>query len=106
MPKLSKADQAAKVSATEARRRKELALARLRELELAQKAGMLLPASEVRDRWVTILTAIKTAVLRLPDKLAPQTVAAADVREAHTILAAECEAILRELSDDIAYHAG
>jgi hypothetical protein len=106
MPKLSKSDQAAKVSATEARRRKEFALARLRELELAQKAGLLLPASDVRDRWVNILTAIKTAVLRMPDKLAPQMAAAADVREAHTILAAECETILRELSDDIAYHAG
>ena len=103
MPKLSKADQAAKVSATEARRRKELALARLREMEVAQKAGLLLPASEVRDRWVTILAAVKTAVLRLPDKLAPQMAAAADVREAHAILVAECEAILRDRSDDIAY---
>jgi hypothetical protein len=106
MPKLSKSDQSAKVSANEARRRKEFALARLREMEVAQKAGLLLPASDVRDKWVAILTAIKTAVLRMPDKLAPQMAAAADVREAHTILAAECEAILRELSDDIAYHAG
>lgn len=106
MPKLSKADQAAKISATEARRRKEVALARLREMEVAQKAGLLLSASDVRDRWVTILAAVKTAVLRMPDKLAPQMAAAADVREAHTILAGECEAILRELSDDIAYHAG
>ncbi len=106
MPKLSKADQAAKISETEARRRKEVALAELRELELRQRKGELLAASDVRDKWVTILTAVKTAVLRMPDKLAPQMAAAADVREAHAILVAECEALLRGLSDDIAYHAG
>jgi hypothetical protein len=106
MPHLSKSDQQAKVSATEARRRREVALAEMRELELAQKRGSLLPAASVRDKWVTILTAVKTAVLRLPDKLAPQMAAAADAREAHAILVTECGAILKELSDDITYLAG
>ena len=39
MPKLTKADKQAKISANEARRRKEVALARLREMEADEKAG-------------------------------------------------------------------
>ena len=41
MPKLSKADKRAKISATEARRRKEIAPARIREMEADEKASKL-----------------------------------------------------------------
>jgi hypothetical protein len=46
MPNLSKADQAAKVSQNEARRRKEVALAEIREMERDERAGRLLPADQ------------------------------------------------------------
>lgn len=101
MPNLSRADKAAKVSATEARRRKEVALARLRELEVAEKTRQLLSAAEVRSTWVAVAAKIRDAVLRIPDKLAPQVVAAKDAMEARAILAAECEAILKTLAGEV-----
>ena len=101
MPNLSRADKSAKVSANEARRRKEVALARLREIEVAERTRQLLSAAEVRSAWVTVAGKIRDAVLRIPDKCAPAVTAAADVMEARAILAAECEAILKVLSSDI-----
>jgi hypothetical protein len=50
MPHLSKADRTADVSASEARRRKEVALAGLRELQLRQAEGKLLSATQVDQR--------------------------------------------------------
>ncbi len=101
MPHLSKADREAKISATEARRRKEVALARLRELELAERAKLLLPSNEVRSVWVVVAGKLRDAVLGIPDKLAPAVAAAADAREVRNILMQECEAILRTLHDDL-----
>jgi hypothetical protein len=105
MPKLSKADQRRKVSANEARRRKEVALARLREMEADEKAGKLIRAELVKDTWTKILAAVKAGVLRLPDKLAPQMAAVSDAPEARKILKGECEAILKGLHEEIQYSA-
>jgi len=105
MPRLSKADQRRKVSANEARRRKEVALARLREMEADERAGKLIAAALVTDAWVKILGAVKAGVLWLPDKLAPAMAAAADAREARAILKTECEAILKGLHEEISYSA-
>jgi hypothetical protein len=99
MPKLSKADQAAKVSATEARRRKELALARLREMEVAQKAGLLLPASDVRSTWAERLGALKDRILILPDRLAAR-LANRPEAEVRAILRDELEEALRAIHAD------
>jgi hypothetical protein len=101
MPKLSKNDQRAKASAAEARRRKQVALARLREMEADEKAGKLVAAERVKDAWVKILSALKTAVLRMPDKLAPQLAAVSDAHETGAVLLAECEAVLQELHGEI-----
>lgn len=105
MPHLTKAEKQGRVTITEANRRKALALAELREMERDERRGALLPAECVRDKWVTICASIRAGVLRLPDKLAPQVIAAGDLREAHALILAECEAILRGLQDEIEYHA-
>ena len=47
MPKLSKADKRASISANEGRRRKELALAEIREMDAAKKAGRMIAVAEV-----------------------------------------------------------
>jgi hypothetical protein len=90
-----------RVSESEARRRKEVALATIRELEAAERAGSVIPVDQVEAAWSDVRVRIKTAVLRLPEKCAPKLVGLADAREARLILHAECEAILRNLSDDI-----
>jgi hypothetical protein len=80
VPNLSKADRAAQVSANEARRRKEVALARLREMEVAEKARMLLPADEVRTAWVQVGGKIKDAVLRIRPPWPPPRTCARSAR--------------------------
>jgi hypothetical protein len=70
MPKLSKADERTKISANEARRRKEVALAELRELERDRVKGKLLPAADVEKVWSENLACIRDRMLMLPDRLA------------------------------------
>jgi hypothetical protein len=74
-PKLSKADYRAKISQNEARRRKEVALATIREMEAAEKAGRLIPADQVEAAWAEIRNKIKGAVLRIPVNCAAKVAA-------------------------------
>src|SRR5574340_1092346 len=90
-----------RISEDEARRRKEIALARLREMEVAEKERRLVPADQIESAWTAVAGKIKDAVLRIPDKCAPAVVAAADVQEARAVLMIECEGILRALHDDL-----
>jgi archaeosine-15-forming tRNA-guanine transglycosylase len=99
MPHLSKTDKKAKVSATEADRRKTVALAELRELELAQKRGALLPAAEVRKVWAERLAALKDRVLMLPDRLAAR-LANRPEPEVRVVLRDEIEECLRGIHAD------
>lgn len=99
MPKLSKADQHAKISATEARRRKELALAEIREMERDQKRGSLLPAAEVRKVWAERLGALKDRVLMLPDRLSAR-LANRPETEVRGVLRDELEECLRGIHAD------
>ncbi len=84
MPKLSGLDRAAEVSANEARRRRDVALAGIREMELEEKRKNLLPAGEVRKVWEDRLGALKDRVLMLPDRLAARLAnrSEADIRAA------------------------
>ena len=101
MPKLSKADLAAKVSATEARRRKEVALAELREMEAAQRAGALLLAVDVRKTWAAGLAALRDRILTLPDRLAAR-LAHRQEAEVRAVLRDELEGCLRGIHADAA----
>jgi hypothetical protein len=101
MPKISKTDQSAKVSANEARRRKELALAEIREMERDQKRGTLLPAAEVRKVWAERLAALKDRVLMLPDRLAAR-LANRNEGDVRVILRDELEECLRGIHADAA----
>jgi hypothetical protein len=99
MARLSKADQQAKVSATEAERRRKVAMAAIRELELEAKRGALLPAADVRKVWAERLGALKDRVLMLPDRLGARLAnrPEVDVRE---ILRDELEQCLRGIHAD------
>ncbi len=99
MPKLSKADQAAKITTNEARRRKELALAEIREMERDKLRGALLPAADVRKVWAERLSALKDRVLMLPDRLAAR-LANRPEAEVRTILRDELEQALRAIHAD------
>ena len=101
MPNLSAADRAAKISANEARRRKEVALARLREIEVAEREGKLIAADAVADRWRAIAGKLGAALDRIPSRCAHAVHAAKDQREAEKLLAAEVRTIRKELADEL-----
>ena len=99
MPKLSKADQAAKISTTEARRRKEVALAELRELEVRQRRGELLEAAEVQKQWAHGLASLRDRLLSLPDRLGAVLAGRGEV-QARAILRNALEEALRGIHAD------
>jgi hypothetical protein len=94
MPTLSKANQRARESQNEARRRKEVALADMREMEAEELRKTLLPASDVRRVWGERLSALKDRFLALPDRLGARLVGQPepDIRK---ILRTEIEECLR-----------
>jgi len=101
MPNLSKADQQAKISATEAERRRKVAMAQIREMERDQKRGDLLPAVDVRKVWAERLGALKDRVLMLPDRLAARLANRPEV-DVRNILRDELEDCLRGIHADAA----
>ncbi|MBI4906595.1 MAG: hypothetical protein HY820_23400 [Acidobacteria bacterium] len=106
MPKLSKSDIFAKVSQNEARRRKEVALAELREMEVAKLRGELVARDAVSDAVTKAFGMVKAAVLRIPDKSARHVMAAGTPKEARDILLADCEGALKGAHDELAKFAG
>jgi hypothetical protein len=80
---------------TAARVRKETALSKLRELQLAQLEGQLLDARQVEAVWAAELVKVRDAVLAIPSRVAPEF---ADARRAEAIVRRECEIALRTLS--------
>lgn len=101
MANLSKADQAAKVSQNEARRRKEEALARLRELEVAQKEGRVISREDAASAMAKAMSIVRAAVLRIPSATTRRVMAASDETEGREILTRECEAALRGAYDEL-----
>lgn len=99
MPKLSKADQQAKISATEAERRRKVALAEIREMERDERRGALLPAATIRKVWVERLGALKDRVLMLPDRLAARLANRSEI-EVRAVLRDELEDCLRGIHAD------
>jgi hypothetical protein len=69
MPKLSKADQRGKITSTQARLRKDVALAGLRELQLAKARGEVVPVAEVEENWTTIARQTRDAIMALPTRV-------------------------------------
>lgn len=81
--------QAESTSYTEARTRKELAEAHLRELKLAIELGQVIEVGLVRRTWYGLLRSLRDALLGIPDRVCH---ALADMDDPHAIrehLAAE-----------------
>lgn len=64
-------DSPSKENRSEADTRLKVAQANKIEMELAEKAGQLIPADEVTSAWQQILVRVKTRLLKLPTTLAP-----------------------------------
>jgi hypothetical protein len=97
MPNLSKTDCRAKISANEARRRKEVALAALREIELAHRRGELIDAADAVREWSAACAMLRTRLLSIPDRVAASLAGKAEA-EIRDMLRSEITGALTALS--------
>lgn len=83
----------------EARRRKEIAEAELKEIELERQKGDLLPKNEVILTWQKILSVLRSRLLAMPAKLAPILMGLSTISEIKNELNIEIRNMLEELSN-------
>jgi hypothetical protein len=88
-------------SFAEAQRRKESALANLRELEIREKIGELVDVGEMERAWATAGQTLRDGFLALPEQIAPQLAALTDKIEVRDLLRGEIRKILGNLPTQI-----
>jgi hypothetical protein len=83
-----------------AQTRKESAAASLKELELAQKRGELIPVVDALRQWGTLLVMARVRITTMATACADRLAAITDPVEARAYLAKEIEDRLGHLTDD------
>jgi hypothetical protein len=81
-----------------ARRRKEIALADLREMEARKRRGELIEVEAARKQWAEGLAMIRDRILALPDRLGAR-LAQRDELSVRALLRDELEEALRAVHD-------
>ena len=74
------------------------ARADLSEMEAAQKRRSLIAADQIEAAWIAVLALLRTRLLSLPDRLAPQAFDQPTVGDARNLI----RAAIREVLDDLA----
>ena len=74
------------------------ARADLAEMEAEEKRGSLLAADQVETAWIAVLALVRTRLLALPDRLAPQAFEQSTVGDTRNLI----RAAIREVLDDLA----
>jgi phage terminase Nu1 subunit (DNA packaging protein) len=69
------------------------------EMEKAQMENNLIPAQDVQDAWIEVLSACRAKLLSLPTKTAPEVFAASDLNDVKTILKETVNEALAELAN-------
>jgi len=101
MPNYTKDDKLKKESLTAATMRKETALATLRELELAEKQGAVIPIEVAVAAWATVGQTVRDGLLSLPERVAPEVAALTDARQIRDLLRDEIRKILANMPEHI-----
>jgi phage terminase Nu1 subunit (DNA packaging protein) len=96
---VEKATEAAPADQTldEARRRKTQAEAELAEIELAEKRGQVVQIGEAAKLVAEEYTAVRSRLLAIPNKLAPQIAVESDRAACHALLSGVINEALNEL---------
>jgi len=102
MPKLSKRDHRAKVSASEARRRKEVALARIREIEAAKAEGRFVDIADVEQVFGQHIATARSRLLGIPTSAAPELALEMNPAKVEAILKRHIYEALTELASGAA----
>ena len=95
LPKASSADD---LGLDEARARLATAQAERHEMENAARRGELAEVADVERTWIDMVMAVRSRLLSLPTKLAPQLVGISDPREIFAKLTEEIRVALTELA--------
>src|SRR5882672_917968 len=82
----------------EGRRRYLLAVAELKEIQLAEKRGELVPIEAVQAKWTDECVAMRSRLLAMPGRLAGQLLMKSDAAEIEAAIAEEVRGALSELS--------
>ena len=101
MPHYTKADKANKVSQTEADRRKSVALAGLRELELRKKADELVEKRSVEQATFRLFRNLRDAILAVTDRICPIVTAETDQHKNRATIDKELRDALDRFADAI-----
>ncbi len=74
------------------------ARADLAEMEAEEKRGALIAAEEIEAAWIAVLALLRTRLLALPDRLAPQVFEQSTVGDTRNLI----RTTIREVLDDLA----
>lgn len=74
------------------------ARADLAEMEAEEKRGALIAAEEIEAAWIAVLALLRTRLLALPDRLAPQVFEQSTVGDTRNLI----RMTIREVLDDLA----
>jgi hypothetical protein len=85
----------------EARRRKELALAEIRELELAERRGGVVRIETVREEWSHVIGTAKARLMALPSRLAPDLLHENELLGIESRLRSALQDVLDEIAQDV-----
>ena len=80
-------------------RRKAIADADLKEIELAEARGQVAAIADVRKTLQTLARAIQSKILAMPSRLTTRLAGAKDRSEVEAILKAECQIVCSELAN-------
>lgn len=97
IPKYARPDDGCE-SLEEARRRKEIAAANLKELQEAQQRGELIPRDQAIQWVVALVSEAKVALMAIPRRLAPVIYGATEIRDIENRIRHEITAVLKKLS--------
>jgi len=81
-----------------ARRRYSMAVAELKEIQLAEKRGSLVPIEAVQAKWTDECVAMRSRLLAIPSRLAGQLAIVSDAAEIERVIHDEVRGALTELS--------
>lgn len=89
-------------SEADARKAKLEAEAKLKELEVAEREGALVPKATAIAAWRRVASSVRTALVALPGKLAPQMTDLATPAAAQAVLEREVRGVLERLAGEYA----
>jgi hypothetical protein len=77
--------------------------AKLRKLEHDVRAGKLIEADVVKQRWAAIYRQIVGAISAWPNRLAPEVAALTDERHVREVLMREARGLINDLRGEVQY---